>query len=472
MAAAPVPADAHAFGTRYDLPLPLWLYLAAAGATVALSFVVAARVRSGGAPADDRDGRDSADPSTGAAAIAAFLVRAIGLLAFLLIVVASLAGSPDPFHNVAPTMVWVLWWIGLAYLVAAIGDVWRHLNPWTTVFRSAEWLGRLAFGIRRLSFERPFPAWLDAWPAVIAFWVFAWIELVSGVASEPRILGVLVLAYSVWTWVGMALFGVEPWLARGEAFSLFFGLIGRMGVFRSSPRRLGVALRPPFVGLLDARPQGRAVSSFVVVVLATLTFDGLRETEVWARLLDAIARSRTLRGPLLALHDSGIGLLGFVETVALFAVPILFMALFLACAGAASIAGPVRAGTLARSHVVTLVPIAFAYHLAHYLSYLLFAGQLVVPLASDPLGMGWDLFGTTTYRLDLSVIDARTVWYVAVGAIVTGHVAAVYLAHRTALGLYGAPDKARRSQYPILVLMIGYTMASLWILSQPVVREA
>jgi hypothetical protein len=58
----------------------------------------------------------------------------------------------------------------------------------------------------------------------------------------------------------------------------------------------------------------------------------------------------------------------------------------------------------------------------------------------------------------------------AVGAIVVGHVLATWLAHETALAVFGAPKAARRSQGPMLVLMVGYTVLSLWILSQPIVE--
>jgi hypothetical protein len=35
-------AQAHAFEVRYNLPVPLWLYLLASGLTVALSFLIIA----------------------------------------------------------------------------------------------------------------------------------------------------------------------------------------------------------------------------------------------------------------------------------------------------------------------------------------------------------------------------------------------------------------------------------------------
>jgi hypothetical protein len=115
------------------------------------------------------------------------------------------------------------------------------------------------------------------------------------------------------------------------------------------------------------------------------------------------------------------------------------------------------------------VPIAIAYHLSHYLSYLLIAGQNIIPLASDPFGVGSDLFGTRTYRIDIAIVNAKMVWYVAVTAIVVGHVIAVYLAHIMALRVFTTPRQAVLSQIPMLGLMVAYTMISLWILSQPIV---
>jgi len=118
---------------------------------------------------------------------------------------------------------------------------------------------------------------------------------------------------------------------------------------------------------------------------------------------------------------------------------------------------------MAGRFVITLVPIAIAYHLAHYLSFLLINGQLMIPLASDPFGFGWGLFGTADYRADIAVVGAKFAWYTALAAIVVGHIVAV------ALRIHGDSWTAMRSQYPMLALMIGYTIVGLWILSQPLV---
>ena len=124
---------------------------------------------------------------------------------------------------------------------------------------------------------------------------------------------------------------------------------------------------------------------------------------------------------------------------------------------------------IAGLYVLTLVPIAIAYHLAHYLSFLAMAGQYLIPLASDPFGLGWNLFGTKNYFIRIGLIDARAVWYMAIGAIVVGHMIAVYLAHCVALKANPDRQVALRSQWPMVALMVCYTMTSLWIIAQPIV---
>ncbi len=106
------------------------------------------------------------------------------------------------------------------------------------------------------------------------------------------------------------------------------------------------------------------------------------------------------------------------------------------------------------------------------MTYLLIQGQLVIRLASDPFGLGWNLLGTARYRPDVGAVGARFAWYTAVVAIVLGHIIAVYIAHLIALREFSDRRRAVRSQLPMLVLMVGYTMVSLWIIAQPIVETS
>jgi len=161
-----------------------------------------------------------------------------------------------------------------------------------------------------------------------------------------------------------------------------------------------------------------------------------------------------------------------VGTAGLVAFPVLFVGVYLGFAAlmAAASGYQLPVSDMARAFVFSLVPIALAYHLAHFLSFLAIQGQLLIPLASDPFGFGWDLFGTAAYKVNIAVVNARFAWFTAVAAIVVGHIIAVYLAHVIALRTLRDHRPALRSQYPMLALMVGYTMISLWILAQPIVE--
>ncbi|MGH7882784.1 MAG: hypothetical protein ACREN8_07735, partial [Candidatus Dormibacteraceae bacterium] len=118
---------------------------------------------------------------------------------------------------------------------------------------------------------------------------------------------------------------------------------------------------------------------------------------------------------------------------------------------------------------LTLVPIAFVYNLAHNYSYLTIQGQGLFPLLADPFGRGWHLLPiSASFEPSFALAGAETVWYAQVVLIVIGHIIAVYLAHLRAGERFKLARNVILSQYPMLLLMVLYTMTSLWILAQPI----
>jgi hypothetical protein len=95
----------------------------------------------------------------------------------------------------------------------------------------------------------------------------------------------------------------------------------------------------------------------------------------------------------------------------------------------------------------------------------MYQGQALGYLISDPLGHGSNLFGTADAGIDYNIVTATGVWYVQVAALVTGHVSGLMLAHDRALALYTNTREAVRSQYWMLIVMIGFTSLGLWLLS-------
>ena len=287
----------------------------------------------------------------------------------------------------------------------------------------------------------------------------------------------------------MFIYGKDAWLRHAEAFTLVFGFLSKFAptevrsldestyrecplecldedeacidcgrCFRRAPgEQREFNLRPFAAGLLRNKGISTSTAAFVVLLLSTVTYDGLTATPLWVTIHDGL--SQVFGGSAEA-----------VGTLGLLVFPLLFGLVYLATVWViAQVVGrPEAVAKLARTFVYSLIPIALAYHLAHFLSFLLIQGQLAIPLASDPLGFGWDLFGTTDYQTNLRVIGARTTWLLAVAAIVVGHIISVFLAHAIALRTFKDRRVALRSQLPMLVLMVGYTMVSLWILAQPI----
>ncbi len=455
-------AHAHGFGQRYDLPLPLSLYLVGTAAAVAVSFVIVGLLVQQ-APRSDAYPRIDLSRSIGRLIARPEIVLALRLSAlalFVLTVAAGFWGDPNPYRNIAPTMVWIIVWVGLAYVSAFVGNIWALINPWRTAFDAADWLCRRVAGAE-LSLRRPYPEALGVWPAVALLVAFSWIELVYPSPAVPSHIAWLAVGYSLLTWAGMIVFG-ETWLDRGEVFSLVFGTFARFAPTEVSRR--GPALRPFGAGLLDSGPVSISMTAFVLLLLSSVLYDGLLGTPEWSIVEGAVSA----KFPAFA----GSGLM-FVRTAGLVTFWLLFLGAYLAVSALMSTVLSRRLSPLAiaQSFAFTLVPIAIGYHLAHYLTFLLVQGQYIVPLASDPFGFGWNLFGTAGYRADIGIVGARFAWYAALTAILLGHIAAVYLAHLKAMRLLPSRAAALRSQIPLTALMVVYTFVSLSILAEPIVER-
>jgi len=492
------PTAAHGFGQRYDLPVPLALWIAGAAAAVASSFVVIGFFMRGNPGTRDYPrlnllrwplARVLADRRT------VLVARALSVIVLVLVVAAAVAGDQNPTRNPAPVMVWVIWWVGFAYISALAGNLWAVVNPWASIFG---WLDKLSQGPGgvTLALGVPYPPRLGMWPAMVLFAAFAWAELVYSGRSIPAQLAVMTVVYSVITWTGMALFGRAAWLARGDPFAAAFSLLARFAPTeirvknrslcrgcpsacgdgdacvdcgecfdRATPAEREWNLRPFGAGLLRTGDVSPSMIGFVLLLLATVAFDGFTATPAWARL------ERMLYAALAPVGDSRVTV---IDTLGLLAFPVAFVLVYglFAAWMARAAGGELSTATVAGMFVLSLVPIAIAYHLAHYLTYILIQGQLVIRLASDPFGLGWNLLGTARYRPDVGIVGARFAWYTAVVAIVLGHIIAVYIAHLIALREFSDRRRAMRSQFPMVVLMVGYTMVSLWIIAQPIVETS
>jgi hypothetical protein len=442
------PVVAHGIVGRADLPIPATLFGAAAAAVLVVSFVVLA---AGWTRPRLETVRER--PLVRLPLAADVVLGALGVALFALAVYAGLAGTDIAQDNLAPTAVYVLFWVGVPVASLVAGDWFRLLSPWRAVGRAAGALIGRAGG-EDVTEALAYPPRLGRWPAVAGLLAFALMELCWGRGTDPQVLAVAALVYFAVQLVGMGLYGVEPWSRNGDAFGVYFGLFASLSPLgRRADGTL--VLRPPLSGAARlARPAGTV--ALLCVAIGSTTFDGAKEGPLFGSVVDDLQDVFT-----------GLGLSKGAGLEWAFVIGLAICIGLVAGLYGIGVAGMGGAGGehAARRFVHSLVPIAAAYVVAHYFSLLAYQGQAGWWLLSDPLGDGSDWFGTAGGSIDYGVVSATAIWYVQVGALVTGHVAALVLAHDRALTVAASARAATRSQVGMLVVMVAFTSLGLWLLS-------
>ena len=443
---------AHAIVGRADLPVPVALFGVGAAVVLVVSFIALAAGWT-----EPRLEHVRERPLVRIPVAVDVVLGALGVFVFAVTVYAALAGVDSIADNLAPTMVYVGFWIGVPFATLLFGNVFRLLSPWRAIGRATGWVaGRFVRGA--LPEPLPYPARLGNWPAVAGILGFIICELCWAAAVDPGPLAILMLVYLAIQLVGMSLYGVEAWTRKGDAFGVWFGLLARMSVFgRRADGTL--VLRPPVASAAGVTVTA-GTTALLLTGIGSTAFDGAREGPLFNGLVGDVQDALVGGG-----FSEAYGLeFGFIAGL------LISIAAVTAIWGVAVLGMPRRALRLShlelgRRFVHTLIPIAAAYLVAHYFSALAYNGQALWHLASDPLGNGSDLFGGASSGIDYSIVSATQIWYVQVAALVIGHVAGLVLAHDRALSTYGSPREATSSQIVMLVVMVMFTLLGLWLLS-------
>lgn len=450
-------AFAHAADRGFVMLLPTGYYLFGGAAAVALSFTILAfmppmplarllrgRLRLVSLPFDGR--------------------LATSLISFAIVValwLAGLFGSRDPLSNPLPLVFWTVFWVGFTMAVGLCGNLWRWVDPWYGPSR----LARLVAG--RSGGPPPFvlPVRLGFSGAILLLSAFGWFELIFPSPDDPELLAWVLIGYWLINFAGILAFGHEAWTARVELFSVFFGLIARLAPcqrMRGPEKRDRLLLCFPGGKLEDARPLPGGAMLFLLLALATVSFDGLMRTFFWLGITGV--NPLEYPGRSVVMWPNTFGLLAMFALLA----GVFVFAVWLGNRFASvSNPFPEAAGLL----VWSIVPIALAYHFAHYLGSFIVNSQYALAAISDPLAKGWNLFGTAGYHVIAGATagyeSAWVIWNLQSAAIIGGHLLAVVLAHALAYRLSDSARAAALSQIPLAILMVGYTVFGLWLLSSP-----
>ncbi len=471
---APAMVSAHSFGRVYNLPVPFWLYAWGAAAALVASFLVVAYF----VTAHPQEGSEAPRDLSGSFWLLwarrlqlINVLKVISVSGLFLCMLTGWIGSKNPYANFNMTFFWVVFVLGFTYFTAAAGDLYSAINPWRVI---AATLGRLSR--RYVSGIISYPTWLGHWPALMFYMAFIWLELFG--PSGPSSLAMLLASYSVINLLGVGLVGMRDWFRYCEFFGVFLRLIAGMAPVDYEPASDGktnsrLILRRPFSGLLAHKAESMGILVFVLFMLSSTAFDGLRETLIWKQLFwvdlyHAGLKEWVGHNPLAAF-PAMTRLFTIWQSFWLLLSPVIYLAVYMLFVALAK--WMTRSGLsirqLALEFALPLLPIALVYNITHYYTLVQTQGFKIVSLVSDPFGWGWNLFGTADWLQFTVIPEPGTVWHVQVFLIVLGHIISVYLSHRVALRLFPGRWLALVSQLPMLVLMVVFTTAGLWILSQP-----
>lgn len=420
---------AHGVGSVYQLPLPLSLYLGGAALAVIGAFVVQMFSRSSAL----REPRRIA--SKRATGRIVYVASIAGLVWILLVVLFSFL-EPENGFTLAPLLFWVVFVVGGVALSTLVAGLWERANPWITL----------------ANMVRPEPEGPDralrppTWLGPLLIYLLFWFELVTPSGFDPGFIFVVVALYTGYVVSFRARFG-EGW-RLADPFSILFGLAER-----SAPLRItddGLYYRGPVAALVEEKPMPVGLFVSVFILLGSTTLDNARETIAWSNFLRDTG-----------LNSSDPILLGSVA-LAVFSLP--FLLTYLASIAVATRWVEKRASVfdVARTYAWSLAPIGIAYVLAHNMPLFIIGA----PLIADQMLGAFTGDALATYEP-----SPKLVWFLEIAFIVIGHVLGVVSAHRIAQRITRNNKDALKSHVALTVLMSLFTIGTLFLLAQPLVRR-
>jgi hypothetical protein len=431
----------HGIASRRDLPLPFSFVVA--GAVLALVISFAILILAWRTPRFKRVGGRDLPRVTAVvdSPVVKLIARALVLATYAWAGLAMMAGQ-DLLTNPIFGFVFVWMWVGLVPISLLLGQFWRATNPLRTIHRGLCAIARVDPEQGLISL----PAGIGVWPAAIGLFGFGWLELVQPDRTTLAVLRVWALAWLVILVLGAIVFG-QRWIGAADPFEVYASTIAQMSIFR----RVGDQLRlvNPLAGLNAWRaPPG--ATAVVAALLGSTAFDSFTNTSWWIQTVQNSALPTVLWG-----------------TAGLLTMIIIVFVTFSLGAAWMGRYGDRPAWEYPRLMVGSLLPIVLGYVVAHYATLLIVEGQRVAINFSDPLGRGWNTFGSAEMGVNSAIFNHPTgIAVMQACAIVGGHVFGIICAHEKAVALL-PPDRAVRGQLPLLLVMIGYTCAGLLLLFSP-----
>jgi hypothetical protein len=431
---------AHAGSQGLILLLPTGIYITAGGITVVATIALAAILNHAQLSRlfTPYVGTPAPPPRT-------MVPSLVSTVVFSILIWIGLFGPSDPLANLMSLVTWTVFWIAFVIFCGKFGNLWAWLNPWSGLYDLL---------IGDADPPAKLPAAVGYWPAIALLFAFNAFGITNPAATDPIQLAILGSLYWIFTFIMMLIFG-RAWFRQGEFITVFLGLLSQISAFsRTDHIRIGF----PGWRIAKAATPPLTLALFALTLLGTGTFDGFNETFFWLAQLGI--NPLEFPGRSAIVQQTVFGLLG---------ANLILIALFYLCVRITS--PQEHASVLFRRQALTILPIAFVYHFAHFLPSLLVDIQYTVKALTDPLQTGADYLRLGQFYVTTGFFNTlatqRVIFLTQAGAIVIGHVIAILLSHRIAADYFPTRRGVLISQIPLSVFMIGYTILGLWLLATP-----
>ncbi len=440
-----------------------------------------------------------------------FSLQLFFVLIFAIVIIAGIFGNQNPALNIAPILTWTIWWGLLPVVIIFAGKIWCYVCPWDA---ASGWIEKLSFWKKSsdgLSLNKKWPRIIrNISLATLLFIGLTWVELGFGVTMKPRITAYLAISMLLLALVSALLFDRKSFCRYGCLVGRVSGLYAMFSGTEIRSRCADTCLScktkecvkgsetaygcPTFLypGKLDSntyciqcmecvqacphdnltmnlRPLGadlehegkpRSDEAYLALLMLSITgFHGLTMTPVWAELVAWIQDGTNL-GNILAFSSGMLVIL--LAPIVIYALLVYISKYF----GTQNQLKSLSYTDYFVRYAYALLPIALFYHIAHNLEHLLMEGPKVIALMSDPMGWNWNLFGTATWSIP-PLISLDKLWLAQIFLVLVGHVYSLWIAQKTSIRIFGSPRAAFKSQLPMLVGMILFSVFSLWLLKQP-----
>ena len=396
-----------------DLPIPFNMVLNAAVLTVVVTFVfLKVSWKESILTSEERLFSTKQSPSG----------KLLGLLVLVLLTVPGLVNNEVAKVSVTPLILWVFLWIGVPVLGLLFGDLYAKFNPLSIIVNQE--------GDSK-----------NVYVASFLFICLTWFELVWTKPGNPRHIGIvflllIVVVSLVQKFYKKTIIEVDPLLVLHHLYS-------KMRVTHKAP------VFKSLLNNLSNLAQLKGMEYFILLMIGTVTYDGLRETTFWFNLFGT--RSYETSFSTMAFLSMNLIVIIFYRFACYFAI---------------RVSGEnydLNEISLKFGH--TMLPIAFAYHVTHYLGLLLFESQTLLYRLNDPLGFGWNLFNAQETTVDY-FLEPIVLWTVMVIVTLAGHMLSVVLAHDLSVKIFGH-QKSDKTQYVFLFITVALTLQALFVLSVP-----